>query len=422
MTTTHALRPFSDRYARMESATVELIAESSEHRRYRVTARQGHPHDVVAILTATGCAAVSCDCEAFRFYGDPELCVHCAKLTQHIEENEMNTELARANGNGVATLPQTTDQLRAQNAAFRDIIRSSYARGASDDVLDFVAGYCQATGLNLFAGHVNVIKRRAKNSRGEFEDTWQISPSIHGLLHIADRTGTFDGISDEEWCDADGEWHDIWIDGSTPPTAARCKVWRKGMTRPSEGKVTWQGSAQYTDEWENGRKTGKKMLNERWEKAGAEQLMKCAQSQGLKKAFPQSEGAPGTWRQPLPAGAEYVTEEHIVYGDAAQEHHEQNQAIAGEYREPDMPEPQAGNSVQDEFNATKKRILAKSKALPTELWNDYFKVNVRKWAEHSLKDLEGIEAWVNDQVSRLAEVEPADDPFASELPDEFANG
>ena len=192
------------------------------------------------------------------------------------------------------------------------------------------------------------------------------------------------------------------------------------MTRPSEGKVTWQGSAQYTDEWENGRKTGKKMLNERWEKAGAEQLMKCAQSQGLKKAFPQSEGAPGTWRQPLPAGAEYVTEEHIVYGDAAQDTHEQNQAIAGEYREPDAPETTAGNSVQDEFNATKKRILDQSKKLNAETWNDYFKANVRKWSNHSLKDLEGIEAWVNDQVSRLPEGDTVDDPFADSIPEETA--
>jgi len=343
------VRPFEERYARMAGARVELLRDQGEHRIYIVQAKGSEAHEVTAIATDRGYEPVSCDCAAFHYHGDPEGCVHYHKLGEWLMENE----LIKTNGTGMAALPRTTTELRTQEQATRDIIRTTYARGATDEELDFISGYCRTTGLNLFAGHVCVMFRNVYNKATRSNDrVLTIFPTIHGVIYNADRTGLYDGITDQQWCGPDGVWRDVWLSDDNP-AAARCKVWKKGVSQPFVGQVTWKSYAQYTDEWVDdpqtgrGRKTGRKTLSGKWADSGPEQLMKCAINRGLRLAFPQTNGVGDEWRKVVATDVSDIRE-HIVYDEDTQppaQTYDDHQATDGEYQPDGESE---ATPVQDE--------------------------------------------------------------------------
>ena len=66
--------------------------------------------------------------------------------------------------------------------------------------------------------------------------------TVDGLRLLAERTGRYDGQSDPEWCDKDGNWTDFWT-GEAEPLAARVRVHKKGTEVPTTGTANWHDFA-----------------------------------------------------------------------------------------------------------------------------------------------------------------------------------
>lgn len=129
---------------------------------------------------------------------------------------------------------------------------------------------CKLTGLDPFARQIYMIERQGKQT---------IQVGIDGFRLIAQRTtertnGSF-GYGDTEWCDASGNWSDVWL-SSEPPAAARVTVKRNGEDFPAV--ALW---SEYAAKKRDGN------LTAMWRDRPAGQLAKCAEALALRKAFPQ---------------------------------------------------------------------------------------------------------------------------------------
>lgn len=158
-----------------------------------------------------------------------------------------------------------------------ELIKRTIAKGASDDELKLFMAQCERTGLDPFDRQIYFIKRKQWNARtSSYEEIGQTQTSIDGFRVVAERTGEMDG-QEVAWCDEAGVWTDIWLK-KEPPFAARVLVYRKGCAKP------FPGIARY-DEYVQTNRDGKP--NTMWAKMAANQLAKCAEALGLRKAFPK---------------------------------------------------------------------------------------------------------------------------------------
>lgn len=114
---------------------------------------------------------------------------------------------------------------------------------------------------------------------------WGVQISIDGFRLIAERTGTYEGQTTPEFS-ADGErWTTAWAaDG--PPAFARVGVYRKGWREPLVAVARYSAYVPMNDEWEGGRKTGRKVPSPMWAKMPDVMLAKVAEMLALRKAFP----------------------------------------------------------------------------------------------------------------------------------------
>jgi phage recombination protein Bet len=103
-----------------------------------------------------------------------------------------------------------------------------------------------------------------------------IQTSIDGFRAIAERTGVYGGRKPFEWCGKDGVWKDVWLDDQ-PPCAARARIIRKDWAEPLVSVARFKA---YVQTKKDGSPT------HMWKKMDAEQLAKCAESLGLRTAFP----------------------------------------------------------------------------------------------------------------------------------------
>lgn len=142
--------------------------------------------------------------------------------------------------------------------------------------------HVQRTGLDPFARQVYMISRNAKverDGREVWEKKWTIQTSIDGFRLIgrraADRARETLGMSDTEWCDPDGVWHDVWL-WDRPPSAARVRIIRNGQ--PFPGLALFREYAQYTRKGD---------LTKMWADKPALMIAKCAEALAWRRAFPQ---------------------------------------------------------------------------------------------------------------------------------------
>ena len=122
---------------------------------------------------------------------------------------------------------------------------------------------CQSRGLNPLRNEIFWIKRGTKA-------THQIS--IDGQRLIAQRTGEYEGQTDVEY------GQDIEFQGITAPEYAKIGVYRKRFTSPLYARAYFKEYAQIY----NGK------LSNMWSKFPKLMILKCAESQALRKAFPDS--------------------------------------------------------------------------------------------------------------------------------------
>jgi phage recombination protein Bet len=159
-----------------------------------------------------------------------------------------------------------------------DLVKRTIAKGATDDELSLFIQQCNRTGLDPFARQIYAIKRREFDSETKsYVEKMSTQISIDGARLIAERTGEYAGQDGPYWCGSDGVWRDVWLD-SSPPKAAKVGVRRRGFDEPLYAVARFDAFAQRKKD---------QSLTRMWDVMGDVMIAKCAESQALRRAFPQ---------------------------------------------------------------------------------------------------------------------------------------
>ncbi len=158
-----------------------------------------------------------------------------------------------------------------------DVIKATIAPGATNEELALFLMVCQKKGLDPFSRQIYLSERRSFDTDTQ---QWVVKKSpettIDGFRCIAERSGKYEGQLGPFWCGEDGAWKDVWL-GKTMPSAAKVGILRKDFKEPVWGIALFE-------EYVQTKKDG--TPNKMWQKMGANQLAKCAESLALRKAFP----------------------------------------------------------------------------------------------------------------------------------------
>lgn len=170
------------------------------------------------------------------------------------------------------------------------LLKRTICRGATDNELSMFLHVCKRMGMDPFAKQIHAVKRW--NSK-ENREVMTMQVAIDGYRLVAERTGKYQGRTEPEWCDTNGEWVKVWLK-EEHPYAARIGVYKAGFREPLYSVVYW-------DQLVQKRKDG--TPTEFWQgKKGVHQISKCAESDALRAAFPQELG--GTYTDDEMQGAD----------------------------------------------------------------------------------------------------------------------
>lgn len=153
-----------------------------------------------------------------------------------------------------------------------DLIKRTICVGATDDELSLFVQQAQRMRLDPFSRQIFAVKRWNKNAGREVMST---QVSIDGFRLTAERTGKYAGQLGPFWTNDGQEWVEVWL-SRDPPKAAKVGVLRHDFKEPVWAVATWE---EYKQEGRNG-------LSPMWAKMSALMLAKCAESLGLRRAFP----------------------------------------------------------------------------------------------------------------------------------------
>lgn len=157
------------------------------------------------------------------------------------------------------------------------LMRRTVTQHLTEDEHALFVRACERSGLDPFARHIYPVRRSAYNRESRRnESSYCPEATIDGLRLAAERTEKYGGQIGPDWCGPDGTWHDIWT-SQQPPVGARVGILRSDFQEPVWGKALYSEFVQLSESGE---------VAPFWDKMAANQLAKCAEALGFRKAFP----------------------------------------------------------------------------------------------------------------------------------------
>lgn len=155
------------------------------------------------------------------------------------------------------------------------LMRDMYAKGLTDNELHVFSLLCKELGLDPIRKQAYAVKRKVKNTKGDYEWMMTLQTSIEGYRSIAERTGNY----------APGEESIYLYDENKNLIGAKAYV----KKRTQDG--TWHNvSAEaYLEEYAARDKQGK--LTQFWSKFPRVMIEKCAEARALRRCFPNELGS-----------------------------------------------------------------------------------------------------------------------------------
>lgn len=157
------------------------------------------------------------------------------------------------------------------------LIKESFCKDATDAELKLFLAQAERLGLDPVARQIYSVSRWSQRDN-KMVRTTQVS--IDGFRLIAERSGAYAGQLGPFWCDADGEWKDVWL-GTKPPVAARVGVMKATFKEPLWATAKWTSYAPLDH---NGSVDPKK--GRFWLQMPDVMLAKVAEALALRRAFP----------------------------------------------------------------------------------------------------------------------------------------
>lgn len=155
-----------------------------------------------------------------------------------------------------------------------DLLKRTIARGTTDDEFRLFLEACKRRRFDPFSKLIYPVKRYDSQASATI---MALQSSIDSFRLVAERTGKYEGQVGPFWCGPDKAWHDVWLEDDAPK-ASRVGVWRAGFKEPLWGVALWSNYVQTT-------KSGD--VTKFWRQMGPLMLAKCAESQALRRAFPE---------------------------------------------------------------------------------------------------------------------------------------
>ena len=177
--------------------------------------------------------------------------------------------MTMSNDNDRAMVTRNEGVALTFSAEQRQILRDTFANGATEQEFAVLMEVATQRGLNPFKREIFFVERW---DSGKSRMVWQPQVSIDGLRLIAQRTGLYDGQDEPEFVENP--------DGSIK--LCKVRVHRKDWARPAVGVAYWDEYVQTTRD----KATGKTRPNSMWSKMPHTMLAKCSEALALRKAFP----------------------------------------------------------------------------------------------------------------------------------------
>jgi phage recombination protein Bet len=226
--------------------------------------------------------------------------------------------------------PDQTEWTPAQLTALKSIDIETEGKDAIPRpyVLQFLY-VCQIRDLDPLLREAYLITHGNwwQKDNGEWVDSrkFTLVIGIEGFRKRGEDTGEYRGQTEAEWCGEDGVWRDFWNPKWGNPVMARVGIMRAGFDMPVYGKAAFDEFCPMIAEtyWDPQKrrkvKTDKLVPTPMWKKMGINQIAKCAEAQGFRKAYPRQMNGLYAEEEMDRAKVEYEEQTRERQHDAAQQ-------------------------------------------------------------------------------------------------------